>query len=166
MTDEPQEENSGKKWTGWHVFFAVSIFFGVIFAANISMVTLGVKSFPGEDTKQSYRQGIEYNNAIAERKRQAATGWTADIEIKDKSAVILKITDRSGVTIRGLRVTGVFKHPAETDLDYALKFAQAADGTYIAPIDAALFGKQWLLITSAKTTDGTKFDTRNEIWLK
>ena len=166
MTDKSQEKNGGKEWTGWHVFFAVVIFFSIIIVANISMVTLGVKSFPGEDTKQSYRQGIEYNNAIAERKRQAATGWSADIEIKDKSAVVLKISDSSGVTVRGLRVTGMLKHPAETDRDSVLKFAQAADGTYIAPIDAALFGKQWLLVTSAKTTDGTKFDTHNELWLK
>lgn len=165
-TEDKAKKHPKKPWTGKHVLFAVVAFFSVIIAVNIAMVTLGVKSYPGEDTKQSYRQGIEYNDAIAERKRQAATGWTADIQIKDKNAVVLKITDRGGIAVRGLRVTGALKHPAKTDRDFILKFAQSADGTYIAPIDTALFGKQWLLITNAKTRDGIKFDTRNEIWLK
>ena len=164
--EDNTKKRQKKPWTGKHVLFSVVVFFGVIFAANIAMVTLGIKSFPGEDTKQSYRQGIEYNKALEERNRQIATGWTADIEVKDKNAIVLKIMDNSGAVVRGLKVTGVLKHPAETDRDFVLKFAQSANGSYIAPVDAALFGKQWLLITSAQKTDGTKFDTRNEIWLK
>ena len=165
------EEEGGKnlpkkEWTGKHILAAVVMFFGVIFAANIAMVTLGVKSFPGEDIKQSYRQGLEYNQTIAKRNAQIATGWNADITIRDKNAIVLKLTDKSGAIMRGLRVTGSLKHPAETDKDFTLKFAQAADGTYIASIDKALLGKQWVLTTSAQQTDGTTFDTRNEIWLK
>lgn len=160
------ENDDVKKWTGKHVLAAVVIFFGVIIIVNIAMVTLGVRSFPGEDTKQSYRMGIEYNQTIAKRNAQIATGWNADITIKDKNAIVLKITDRSDMVIRGLRVTGSLKHLAETDKDFALKFAQAADGTYIASIDKTLLGKQWVLTTSAQQTDGTIFDTRNEIWLK
>ncbi len=158
--------HSGKKWTGKHVLGAVVVFFGVIFAANIAMVTVGIKSFPGEDTKQSYRQGLAYNQTITARNAQAATGWSADINIRDKNSIVLKLTDRGGVIIRGLRVTGSLKHLAETDKDAPLKFAQAADGTYIASIDKVLLGKQWVLVTSAKQADGTIFNTRNKIWLK
>lgn len=158
--------SEAKKWTGKHVWVAIIIFFGIIFIANIAMVTVGIRSFPGEDIKQSYRMGIEYNQTIAKRNAQLATGWNADISIKDKNTVVLKLTDRSGMVIRGLRVTGALKHLAETDKDFPLKFAQAANGTYIVPIDKALLGKQWVLITSAKQADGTTFDTRNEIWLE
>jgi len=154
-----------KQWTGKTIWIAIIIFFGVIFAANIAMVTLGVKSFPGEDTKQSYRQGLEYNKTITARNTQAALGWNADITVQDLT-IALHLTDRSGLTIRGLHVTGVLKHPAETDKDVTLKFAQAANGTYMAPINKALLGKNWLLLTSAQQADGTTFDTRNKIWLK
>jgi nitrogen fixation protein FixH len=160
---KPKEKT--KQWTGKHVWVAIIIFFGVIFAANIAMVTVGIRSFPGEDTKQSYRQGLKYNKTIAARNTQLATGWSADITVQE-GAIALHLKGRSGLTIRGLRVTGVLKHPAETDKDVILKFAQAANGSYIAPIDKALLGKQWLLLTSAQQADGTTFDTRNEIWLK
>lgn len=160
-----QKQKPQKKWTGKTVWIAIIVFFGVIFAANIAMVTLGVRSFPGEDTKQSYRQGIEFNKTIAERNAQIATGWSADITVGDLT-IILHIADREGQTVKNLRVTGILKHLAETDKDVTLKFAQAANGTYMAPIDNALLGKQWLLLTSAKQADGTVFDTRNEIWLK
>jgi nitrogen fixation protein FixH len=165
MRSEAKPQIKAKKWTGKHVLFAVIAFFGVIFAVNIAMVTLGIRSFPGEDTKQSYRQGLEYNKTIAAREAQIATGWNADITLQDNT-ITLHISDRTGQTIKGLRVTGVLKHPAETDKDVTLKFAQAASGSYIAPIDKALLGKQWLLLTSAHQTDGPKFNTRNEIWLK
>ncbi len=163
---ENNDTNGTKQWTGKHVLMAVIIFFGVIFVANIAMVTLGVRSFPGEDVKQSYRQGLAYNQNIAARNAQAATGWSADINLGDENSIILTLTDKSGVVIRGLKVTGTLKHLAETDKDSPLKFAQAADGTYIASIDKALRGKQWVLITSAQQADGTIFNTRNEIWLK
>ncbi|MCF6220799.1 MAG: FixH family protein [Robiginitomaculum sp.] len=163
---ETHKEGGGKKWTGKHVLGAVVVFFGVIFAANIAMVTVGIRSFPGEDTKQSYRQGLAYNETIAARNTQNATGWNADITLSNKNTIVLKLTDKGGIIIRGLRVTGSLKHLAETDKDSPLKFAQAADGTYIANIDKALLGKQWVLTTSAKQADGTIFNTRNKIWLK
>jgi len=168
IENEQQKTKAPKKtkeWTGKHVLYAVVAFFGVIFAINIAMVTLGVISFPGEDTKQSYRQGLAYNKTIAARNTQAALGWRADITVQDLT-IILHISDRTGKTIKGLRVTGVLKHPAETRKDVTLKFAQAANGSYMAPIDNVLLDKQWLLLTSAHQADGTKFDTRNEIWLK
>ncbi len=154
-----------KQWTGKHVLFAVVAFFGVILIANIAMITLGVRSFPGEDIKQSYQQGIAYNETIKARTVQSELGWRADITLQNQT-IALHMADRNDQTIRALRVTGVLKHPAETDKDVTLKFAQAANGTYIASIDKALLGKQWLLLTSAQQADGTKFDTRNEIWLK
>ena len=165
MSSEAKQKTQKKQWTGKHVLGAVVVFFGVIFIANIAMVTLGVRSFPGEDTKQSYQQGIEFNQTIAERNTQAALGWSADITVQNQT-IILHIADREGQTLKSLRVTGVLKHPAETDKDVTLKFAQSSNGTYMTHIDKALLGKQWLLLTSAQQADGTVFDTRNEIWLK
>ena len=155
-----------KEWTGWHVLAAVVIFFGIILAANISMISLGLKSFPGEDTKQSYRQGLEFNKTLADRQAQKALGWSADITVESNGTIILKLTDKTGQNVRGLRVNGMLKHPAETDKDVALKFAESANGNYIAIVDKVHMGKQWVLLTSAQKPDGTRFDTRNELWLK
>lgn len=154
------------KWTGKHVLIAMIVFFGVIIVANTFMITLGIKTFPGEDTKQSYRQGLEYDQTIAKRQKQIASGWQAHISITNNGNLVLKITDANGDAVKGLKATGTLKHLAKTDLDHELKFAQSAEGTYIAHVDKTLFGQEWLLFTSAQKTDGTSFDTRNKIWLK
>ena len=163
----PENNKREKKWTGKHVLIAMCTFFGVIFVANYFMVTLGIRSFPGEDTKQSYRQGLEYNKTLAKRAAQHDLGWQADISFADSQHLTLRITNKDGAAVKDLKVTGVLKHLANIDRDVTLKFAQAANGSYIAPIDTALLGKQWMLSTAATQSGGAvKFETHNEIWLK
>ena len=58
------------KITGWHVLFSVIAFFGVITAVNAVMISYAVKSFPGEDQKKSYMQGLQYNKVLEEKKLQ------------------------------------------------------------------------------------------------
>ena len=164
--DKEQDEDQAKKWTGKHVLIAVVLFFVAIIIVNLFMVGMGIMTFPGEDTQQSYRQGLEYNQTIEKRNQQIASGWSADIIVSGNNTLVLKITDAQGKTVKGLKVTGALKHLAETDRDFTLKFAQSATGTYIAPVDTALFGQQWLLVTKAQKSDGTSFDTRNKLWLK
>ncbi len=165
-----QRKTQARKLTGKHVLLMICAFFGVIFVANAIMFYWAFGTFRGEDTKRSYRQGLAYNQTIEKRAAQIASGWTADITINPDNTLGLKITDRDGKTVRALKITGLLKHPAETDLDVELEFAQAADGSYIARLDKAQFGtgrgKQWRILTSAQKPDGTRFNTSNEIWLK
>ena len=165
-----QSKKQARELTGKHVLLMVCAFFGVIFVANAIMFYWAFGTFRGEDTKRSYRQGLAYNQTIEKRAAQIAGGWTADITINPDNTLSLKITDRDGKIIGGLKISGRLKHPAETDLDVELKFTQAADGSYVARLDKAQFGagsgKLWRMLTSAQKPDGTSFNTSNEIWLK
>lgn len=67
------------KLTGWHVLAILCGFFGIIFAVNIAFTVFAVNTFPGEQVKKSYVQGLNYNQSLADRKRQAELGWRAEI---------------------------------------------------------------------------------------
>ena len=158
------QKDDGFILTGKHVIFIIIGFFSVVFGVNAYMVTQSIKTYRGEDTKQSYRQGLAYNDTLQKRKAQRATGWSADIKISNTQAITLTISDDNATQVRGLTVTGILKHPAETDLDLPLTFTQNPDGSYTAALKNAPAGK-WYLTTKAQRSDGLVFDTRNEITL-
>ena len=67
---------------GWHVLTALLAFFGAIIAVNIAFAVIAVRSFPGEDVRRSYVQGLQYNDTLAERRVQQALGWQASADLR------------------------------------------------------------------------------------
>ena len=65
--------------TGVHVLTAILAFFAVIIFVNAIFLTLALRSYPGEHEAKSYMQGLNYNERLAARERQAALGWTMEI---------------------------------------------------------------------------------------
>ena len=108
-----------KELTGKHVLLIVIAIFGVVFAVNGFMVMQAVKTFRGEDTKQSYRQGLAYNETLDMRAQQKALGWRAKIDLNAR-IISLAIEDKSGMPVRGLTVTGLLKHPTKPSERIAL----------------------------------------------
>jgi len=149
---------------GRHIVVTLLVFFGVIFAVNGLFLYKSISSFPGEDIKQSYRQGLAYNETLESRAAQRASGWKAGLDINGE-IIKLSIKDTGGVPVRGLSVTGQLKHPTQTELDTPLTFLAQSDGSYWANLDSNVKGKR-ILNTKAATTDGFVFETKNELWLK
>ena len=145
-------------------------FFGVIIFANFMLISSALKSFPGEDTKGSYRQGLAYNVTLHARAQQRALHWTADISISQNKKIALNIMDENGLAVRGLNVSGLLKHPTETDLDIALTFNQDVEtGLYISYLDSKFSGKRSLHTKAYYTNtpaNAPVFETQNELWLK
>ncbi|HHL43976.1 MAG TPA: hypothetical protein ENJ42_10180 [Hellea balneolensis] len=157
--------SDGKQITGKHVFWTVVGFFFIVGLVNLYMIYQAVGTFRGEDTKQSYLQGLQYNQTLEARKLQNDLHWKAKLTIADHK-ISIKITKEDGTPIRGLQVSGLLKHPAETELDNALVFQDMGSGVYTATYDANIKGSRHLL-TEARAADGTIFKTRNdELWLK
>jgi len=150
--------------TGKHIIVTLLVFFGVIFSVNGLFLYKSITSFPGEDIKQSYRQGLAFNETLENRASQRASGWEADLAI-DGADITLSILDTGGIPVRGLSIVGLLKHPTETDLDVPLTFNAQADGSYVAVLGVSVIGKRFLT-TKAQTTDGFVFETKNELWLK
>lgn len=156
--------NSEKQLTGKNVLWIVIAFFAVIVASNAFMITKSVTSFRGEDTKKSYLQGLHYNDTLAQRAAQEASGWAAELD-HSNTQVKLRITNGLRQPVSSLKLHGKLRHPTDTSKDIILEFTQRGDGRYIAPLPHSTLGHR-ILVTSAETNKGFNFETRNTLWLQ
>ena len=69
-------EAKGFRLTGWHVLAMVVGFFAIVMTVDICMATMAVRTFSGEVADDPYEAGRLYNRTLAERRVQAALGWT------------------------------------------------------------------------------------------
>lgn len=122
---------------GWHVWTMVGMFFAIVIGVNIIFITLAVQSFPGEDVKKSYVQGLEYNKTLDARARQAALGWQANATFEpssDGAALTIRMHDRNGAPLTGFNITAELRRPVTDKQDHALMFVDQGDGVYRAEI--------------------------------
>lgn len=121
--------------TGKHVLIAMLCFFLVVIAVNAGFIVMAVRSFPGEDERRSYLQGLHYNETLALRAAQARLGWSAETQISpDATGVIVTFLaqDRHRAPIGGLDVRGALRRPATTRHDQQLAFQEIRPGFYEA----------------------------------
>ena len=151
--------NAPHQWTltGKHVLAMLLVFFGIIIAVSIVFTTLAVQSFRGEDIKQSYRQGVEYNETLADRAAQSDLGWRAAVNVTgdiDDRRLIVKVAGADDQGLNNLTITGRLRHPADQTLDRPLEFAVGPDGLARADI-SGLYG-QWTVQAQARNADGQR----------
>ncbi|MFZ5617627.1 MAG: FixH family protein [Pseudomonadota bacterium] len=148
------------KLTGRHVLAIVLSFFLTVIAANTIFITLAVKSFPGEQEKKSYLQGLAYNDRIKARAEQNALGWTAEIaraRLNNGEAEIdLYFTSASATPISTLKIEGVIGRPADDGDDHVLEFLAVEPGRYRAVL-AGLTPGAWRLAATARSERGETF---------
>lgn len=130
-----------KKLKGWHVLLIMLAFFGVMFAVNGVFLYHAITSFPGEDVKKSYVQGLNYNQTLDQRAAQAALGWTAETGL-DGSNLIFRLRDRQGKALSNYPVIGELRRLATRNEDIALIFEARLNGEYSVDV-AALKAGQW-----------------------
>lgn len=142
---------------GWHVLVIMLCFFGTVIAVNAAFIALAVQSFPGEDVRRSYLQGLQYNDKIAERREQAALGWQAAAALSgegDGALLEVTLTGRENVPLDGAAVTGELQWPTDASLDRALVFEPAGAGRYVARLDDLPNGR-WRLRARAERGEST-----------
>jgi len=145
MSDMPMTapDENGKELKGRHVLYWMLGFFGIMFAVNGVFLYQAITSFPGEDVKKSYLQGLNYNQTLEARAAQDALGWQAELGLVD-NAVILHLQDRAGSALSGQPVIGQMRRRATQQDDQLLVFAPQANGDYRAPLESVDPG-QWEL---------------------
>ena len=162
MSDYAMDNNaSGFRVRGWHVLAIMIAFFTVIISVNVVFITLAMNSFPGEDQRRSYVQGLEYNRVIAERRAQAELGWQATVNLAE-DRVLIRIMDAEDQPVMGLELTGALRHPANLELDRVLSFTEARPGVYSAPVTELSEGG-WTLRAEASGED-VPFVLERELW--
>jgi len=145
---------------GWHVLAAMLAFFGAVIAVNVAFAVIAVRSFPGEDVRRSYLQGLNYNATLAERRAQAALGWQAAAELRaegNAASVVVELRNRDGAPIEGATVEGELTWRTATRFDRALTFAPLGEGRYAARAEGLRPG-QWRLRARAARAGGGALD--------
>ena len=141
MSDQATKE---RKLTGRHVLIILILSFGIVFAVNFYFVYLAVKTYPGEDVKNPYVQGIAYNATLAERAAQEGLGWSAQIGLEGSAGervVRARLTDKDGEGLAYLTLQAEMRRTISDKEDIDLVFRPVGGGEYVAPVDALAPGK-------------------------
>ena len=139
----PIINDTGKELKGWHVLLIMLGFFGVMFAVNGLFLYHAITSFPGEDVKKSYVQGLNYNQTLSARASQADLGWRAEAGLQD-GKIAFRLFDAEGLPLSNYAVIGELRRRATQDDDTIVTFTAELGGEYSAPIETLASG-QWLL---------------------
>ncbi len=149
--------------TGRHVLVAMLLFFAAIIAINIAFSIVAVRTFPGEDVKRSYLQGLNYNDKLAERAAQNALGWSAGMEALPQGAgaqLRVRFVDREGRPVEGLAIEGKVRRPATTRDERAVTFTAEGDGVYVADAGNIALGAWTFQGIATRGTERFEFERR------
>ena len=144
-------------WIPW-TFFA---FFGVVVLVNGTMIWIAISTWTGisGENANSYRQGLTYNDRLADVRAQDALGWTADLLFERgdpaQGRLSLVIADDDEAPLHNAQVTASLLRPTHPGHDFAVPLLSTeAPGTYSAEIAFPLPG-QWDLRVTAEHEQGT-----------
>lgn len=162
MTDD-QNTPEKKKLTGWKVLFIFLGFFGVIFAVNGVFLYNAITSFPGEDVKKSYLQGLSYNQTLEARAAQAELGWQAQAGV-EAGEVVFFLEDSAGEGISGYPVIIEARRLTNDAEDQVITLTSDGAGKYRAPADTLASG-QWRLNITVLNFDAEEavFKARKDV---
>jgi nitrogen fixation protein FixH len=136
-----------------------------VIAVNVTFAVFAVRSFPGEDVRRSYLQGLNYNATIAERRAQAALEWEVIAELSEQdggASVDVVLRDAEGAPIDGLTAAGALRWPTDERLDHELVFEPRGRGRYVARVPDLMAG-HWVLRARAERGDGQALDFEAEL---
>ena len=139
--------------TGKHVLFGIIAFFAVVIGVDAAFITLAVRSHPGEQVKNSYVLGLDYNREVKRREDQAALGWTAQAGLTDGRVFVVRLNESTGEPVTGLEVSARVHVAGRGSDGQVLQLVERAPGEYAAQIEALTSSKIEAEI-SAKYADG------------
>ena len=160
MTQEDQTTGGLK---GWHVLLCFFGFFGLMFAVNGVFLYHAITSFPGEDVKKSYVQGLDYNRTLSARRAQQELGWTAQAGY-DQGELVFQLRDRADRIIYAHRVDAEIRRVATAQGDRTLQLNRSASGEYSADVSDLEAG-QWTVRFTVLSEDSGEivFEAQKDI---
>lgn len=155
---------SRSRWIPW----AFVAFFGVVLAANVTMIVIAMTTWPGLETQQAYQRGLAYDEALAAAAAQAALGWQVEFAFEQTGeragTVRLDLADRFGNTLQHAEVQVAFVRPTHDGYDLVVDLPHHYGGRYLREIELPLAG-QWEARVHIVERDG-EYRLRERIYLK
>ena len=149
---------------GIHVFWWISGFFAVIIALDALFITFALQTFPGEQVRNSYMLGLDYNSEVARRREQEKLGWTAEAGISGagEKQILVRMLDAGQAPLSGLVVSANLHVVGEPDAttvalkelspgEYATTLTMHANARVEAIISARRAGSDVVVFTAVKT---------------
>ncbi|MFT5776053.1 FixH family protein [Hyphomonas sp.] len=155
-TLSPPLETDEKVLKGHHVLFWLIGFFGLMFIVNGVFLWAALSSFPGEDVRHSYLQGLHFNQTIASLKHQEGMAWKAElglIEEPDGDVLVARILDADGLALPSRNVTAELRRAATQDSDIIVDMLPVGSGEYRAELPVLTRGA-WHVALNAEVADG------------
>ena len=138
-------------FTGRKMLLSVVAFFGVVIAANLTMMGFALSTHTGVVVPNSYVASQDFNDRIADAAAQRARGWRAAFAYENGEAVV-EFVDRDGAPITGLDLAGAIGRPVTEAEDRTLGFRETSPGRYAATVDLA--AGEWRLDATAASATG------------
>lgn len=122
-----------KPLRGIHVFWCVATFFAVVIAVDAFFIARAVGTFPGEQVKNSYVLGLDYNHELERREAQLQRGWTAEAGLVGGMVPTLLVRLKSAAgPVTGLKVEVDMILPGKGAT--TLTLAERAPGEYAGAV--------------------------------
>jgi nitrogen fixation protein FixH len=153
----PPVDTDDKTLKGHHVLVWLLGFFGLIFVVNGVFLWAALSSFPGEDVRHSYLQGLEYNKTIASLKYQEDMSWKAElglVAVTDGDVLVARILDADGLALPSRNVTAELRRAATQDSDIIVEMLPVGSGEYRADLPVLTKGA-WHIDLNAEIADGS-----------
>ena len=132
-----------EKIEGRHVLFALVVFFGVTFLVNGIFLYYAVGTFNGNETRDAYRKGVNYNERIASQEAQARMGWKPQAYYSvEGQKLIVEMRDVRGRGVAGLVISGEIRRPVTDNEDQSVTLNEIAPARYAVPLK--LSAGQWI----------------------
>tara|TARA_R110000787_G_scaffold47716_5_gene115520 strand:+ start:7968 stop:8489 length:522 start_codon:yes stop_codon:yes gene_type:complete len=150
----PHLSSASKTLKGRHVLFWMLGFFGLMFVVNGIFLWAAITSFPGEDVKHSYLQGLQYNKTIETRSHQQTMNWAAEVGIIESDAgktLVARLFDGNGAPLPASSVNGELRRAATQDSDLVLEMIPVGAGEFQAELPALATGA-WHVKINADVT--------------
>ncbi len=157
-----------KQLTGRTVLLLLVAFFGVVIAANVTMMRLAITTLPGVEVDSAYSASLGYEQEIAAAREQAARRWRVDAHVErsgDGAAVVkVEARDSAGRPITGVKFAASFERPADKRADRAVTFEEVGVGVYRGRVETMAAG-QWDLVLEGDSAAGRMFLSKNRVLL-
>jgi nitrogen fixation protein FixH len=150
----PNPSLSPKTLTGSHVLVWMLGFFGLMFVVNGIFLWAAITSFPGEEVKHSYLQGLQYNKTIETRSHQQNMMWTAEVGLVESDSgkmLVARLFDGDGNPLAARSVGGEFRRAATQESDLVLELLPVGAGEFQAALPTLATGA-WHVTINAEVT--------------